>query len=201
MKNKTIVNEKRIVLDADDNNSDSRNELRSHNSTQQPFSSETHSKSSKPNLKLSSSNHVVFARSRSKSSVSYAETSKQAIKSPNHNDGVSISAVKHFNNQTVSTNLSSSLINAFQMPQNFAQAFPNINMSSLPDYLPSVSMPAMPNISMPKITMPSMPTLSMPSMPNLSMPNISMPSIPSISNINIPSISDLMSNYELSSQC
>lgn len=143
--------------------------------------------------------HHAFTRSRSKSSVSYAETSKgfsktNIVKSPNV--VANSDAVKHFNPAS-STNISSSFRNALQMPQ-IAQVFPNLNipnMSSLPDYLPQLpsvsmpSMPAMPNIS---LTMPSIPSLSMPSMPNLSMPNISMPSIPSISNINIPSFSEIM---------
>src|SRR5699024_2360957 len=100
------------------------------------------------------------------SSVSYAETSK-ANKSPLLN-ATPNNAVKHFNASS-STNLSSSLINAFQMPQNIAQAlpqvFPNINMSSLPDYLtqlPSVSMPSMPAMPNISLTMPSIPSLSMP---------------------------------------
>lgn len=143
----------------------------------------------------SSKGHNVYgARNRSKSSVSYAETNK-ANKASTNSDAPS-SVVKHFNDVSPN-NLSSSLINAFQMPQNIANAlptvFPNINMSSLPDYLPqlpSVSMPTMANISR---AMPSIPSLSMPSMPNLSMPNITMPSIPSISNINIPSFSEIMS--------
>lgn len=100
-----------------------------------------------------------YPRSRSKSSVSYVES-----KVPSED-----------------SNLTSSLINRFQMPQNFTQVLPNINMPSLPEYfsqLPSMR-EHMPNISIPN--------LPMPSLPNLSMPNISMP------NLNIPSISDIMS--------
>lgn len=118
-----------------------------------------------------STNIAHTYRSRSKSSVNFGERK-------DHEGSNEYS--KLFDNQQ-SSNLSSSLINAFQMPQ----VFPNLNMPSLPDYLPSVSMPSMPNISIPNLQMPSMPSLSIPSMPNLSMP--SMP------NINIPSISDFMS--------
>lgn len=134
----------------------------------------------------------VYPRSRSKSSVSYAETKK----SPSLNRHSIVTNVNSnaYSPQQPTTNLGSSLINAFQVPQNLAQAlpqvFPNLNMSSLPDYLPqlpSVSMPAMPNITIPNLTMPSMPSLSIPSMPN-----ISMPMMPSIPNINIPSFSDIM---------
>lgn len=128
-----------------------------------------------------------YSRSRSKSSITYGDSDQTT--SPNSNDDS-----KYYN----SSNLSSSLMNAFQMPQNIAQVLPNLNMSSLPDYLsqlPTVSMPSMPNISIPTLPMPSIPSLSMPSMPNLSMPNITMPSMPSIPNLNIPSISDLMSEF------
>ena len=138
----------------------------------------------------------VYPRSRSKSSVSYAETKK----SPSLNRHSIVTNVNSnaYSPQQPTTNLGSSLINAFQVPQNLAQAlpqvFPNLNMSSLPDYLPqlpSVSMPAMPNITIPNLMMPSMPSLSIPSMPN-----ISMPMMPSIPNINIPSFSDIMSKVK-----
>lgn len=201
MKNKVVI--EKHDLEASDTESEGRKE-RQHR--KQPVSSNNQpaemSVSSRTSVSFSStSTHAYSSRSRSKSSVSYAETNK-ANKSPTHNEGPN-SGIRIFN---PAPNLSSTFINAFQMPQNIAQAlpqvFPNLNMASLPDYLPqlpqlpSVSMPAMPIISIPNITMPSMPSLSMPSMPNLSMPNITMPSIPSIPNINIPSISEIMSNLE-----
>lgn len=124
-------------------------------------------------------------RSRSRSSVSFVDNKS------NQSD----SEYNKLLDQTPTSHISSTLINALQMPQNISQVFPNINlnMSSLPDYLPQLpSVPSISNISIPNLQMPSMPSLSMPSMPNLSMPNITMPSIP---NINIPSISDFMSKF------
>lgn len=134
------------------------------------------SKNSSSNRPALTNNHNVhgYGRLRSRSTISYLESRNK------NQTSVSDAVSKQ------STNLSSSFINAFQMPQNLAQAFPN--MPSLPNYFP-VSMPSMPNISipsMPSISMPSMPTLTM---PNLSMPNISMPTM----NLSIPSISDIMS--------
>lgn len=180
----------------------------SETTTTAPSKAATPALSSIISTTTSVSAHHAFTRSRSKSSVSYAETSKgfsktNIVKSPNV--VANSDAVKHFNPAS-STNISSSFRNALQMPQ-IAQVFPNLNipnMSSLPDYLPQLpsvsmpSMPAMPNIS---LTMPSIPSLSMPSMPNLSMPNISMPSIPSISNINIPSFSEIMSMTYFQKYC
>lgn len=225
MKNK-IVNEKCLDSGAHsstsaDNRSDHQNNEHrlNHLSSKQAKSSSTPSGKSStsettivpskapPSLSTVSTSaltHHGFTRSRSKSSVSYAETSKgfskaNSIKSVNE-VVISAAAVKHFN-PTSSTNISSSFRNALQMPQNIAQVFPNLNipnMSSLPDYLPQLpsvsmpSMPAMPNIS---LTMPSMPSLSMPNFDRISMPNISMPTIPSISNINIPSFSEIMSKH------